>query len=77
MEEGKKWTPERTEDEVRLILEKVRGSREFQSAIQANSATAAIHGIAKLIQKLAENTEQPVERIVAVLAAVLLYREEA
>lgn len=76
MDESKKWNPERTEDEVRIILEKLRGSGDFQCAIQANSATAAINGIAQLIVKLAENTEQSVERIIAVLATVLLYREE-
>ena len=76
MDESKKWNPERTEDEVRIILEKLRGCGDFQCAIQANSTTAAINGIAQLIVKLAENTEQPVERIVAVLATVLLYRGE-
>ena len=76
MSEEKKWNPDRLDDEVRIILEKLRGTEIYSAAIQASSATAAINGIAQLIVKLAGNIERPVEQVVAVLATVLLTQEE-
>lgn len=71
-EQKKRWNPERISDEVRIILEKAAGQESFQASIQASSAAAAINGIAQLVVKLAGNIQWPVEKLVAVLATVLL-----
>ena len=71
-DQQKQWNPERISDEVRIILEKQAGQESFQASIQASSAAAAINGIAQLVVKLAGNLQWPVEKLVAVLATVLL-----
>lgn len=71
-DQQKRWNPERISDEVRIILEKLAGQESFQVSIQASSAAAAINGIAQLMVKLAGNLQWPVEKLVAVLATVLL-----
>lgn len=57
--------------DVCIELRKEAGSETFHRTITASSASAALNGIAILIQEYAKLTGLPVMRVLAVLAATM------
>ena len=66
----------RTDDAVRIRLEKVAGSDGFSREVEASSPLALIKGLAVLMLECAGMMNMPVSRLYAVLATVLFAPEE-